>query len=146
MPALIDQPAVNAASRRAAAVRCLGELGLGAADLAAVTRRGFVSREIRGRGTAVYKLRFRRDGRQRAYYLGIDAGWVGRVQEALRELQQERQLELALSRLHRDAAKLLRDSKRSLAAPLAAAGIRFHGRAVRRPRTENSRRFDLDAQ
>ncbi len=146
MPALIDQPAVNAASRRAAAERCLAELGLGAAELAAVTRRGFISRDLRGRGTAVYKLRFRCDRRQRVDYLGTDAGWAGRVQEALREPQQERQLELALSRLHRYAAMLLRDSKRRLAAPLAAVGIRFHGRAVRRPRSKNSRRFDLDAQ
>jgi hypothetical protein len=134
MPALMEQPGIDSASRRAAAQRCLAEVGLSAADQAALTRRGFVSREIRGRGTAVYKLRFRRDGRQHVRYLGADAGGVRRVQEALRELQEDRRIELAASRLHHEAAKLLRESKRLLEEPLAAVGLRFHGRSLRRPR------------
>jgi hypothetical protein len=137
MPALIDQPGIDSALRRAAAQRCLAELGLGAADQAALARRGFISREIRGRGTAVYKLRFRRDGRQHVRYLGTDAGGVRRVQEAVRELQAERRIELDRGRLHRDAAKLLRDGKRRLEKPLAAVGLRFHGRSIRRPRNEH---------
>ena len=137
MPALMDQAGIDPASRRAAAQRCLAEFGVNAADQAALARRGFVSREIRGRGTTVFKLRFRRDGRQRVHYLGTDAGGVRRVQEALRELQEERRIELDMGRLHRDAAKLLRDGKRLLEEPLAAVGLRFHGRSIRRPRNEH---------
>jgi hypothetical protein len=137
MTSITNQPGVDTSARRETARRCLAELGLNAADQAALARRGFVSREIRGRGTAVYKLRFRRDGRQHVRYLGTDAGGVRRVQEAVRELQEERRIELDRGRLHRDAAKLLRDGKRRLEKPLAAVGLRFHGRSIRRPRNEH---------
>jgi hypothetical protein len=134
MMARNGQPSVDSAVRRESAERCLAELGLSAADQAALAREGFISRESRGRRMAVYKLRFRVDGRQRVQYLGTEAGKVRRIEEALRALQDDRRLELALGRLHHDVAQLLRKSKRRLAAPLAAAGYRFHGRAIRRPR------------
>ncbi len=134
MTSITNQPGVATSARREAAQRCLAELGLTAVDQAALARQGSISREVRGRRMAVYKLRFRVDGRQRVRYLGTEAGGVRRVEEALRVLQDDRRLELALGRLHHELAQLLRDSKRRLAAPLAAAGFRFHGRAIRRPR------------
>jgi hypothetical protein len=130
----MNQTSVDASARHEAAKRCLDELGLSASDQAALARQGFISREIRGSRSAIYKLRFRVDGRQRVRYLGTDASGIRRVQEALHELQEDRRLERALSRRHRDVAQLLRENKRRLAAPVAVAGFRFHGRAIRRPR------------
>ena len=134
MATITGQPSGDSAAPREAEQRCLTELGLTAADQAALARQGFISRESRGRRMAVYKLRFRVDGRQRVHYLGTEAGMVRRIEEALRALQDDRRLELALGQMHREVAVLLRKSKRRLAAPLAAAGYRFHGRAIRRPR------------
>jgi hypothetical protein len=134
MTSITNQPGVDTSARRETAQRCLAELGLSAADQAALSRQGFISREVRGRRSAVYKLRFRVGGRQRVRYLGTDAGGIRRVQEALHELQEDRRLELALGRLHHEVAQRLCDSKRRLAAPLVAAGFGFHGRAARRPR------------
>jgi hypothetical protein len=134
MTSITNQPGVDTSARRETAQRCLAEHGLSAADQAALARQGFISREIRGRRSAIYKLRFRVDGRQRVHYLGTDVGGVRRVEEALRELQEDRRLELALARSHHELAQLFRESRRRLAAPLAAAGFRFHGRAFRRPR------------
>jgi hypothetical protein len=134
MITLTGQSSGDSVAPREAAQRCLTELGLTAADQAALARQGFISREVRGRRMAVYKLRFRVDGRQRVHFLGTEAGRVRRIEEALRVLQDDRRLERTLGRLHREVAVLLRKSKRRLAASLAAAGYRFHGRAIRRPR------------
>ena len=112
----------------------LAELGLGPAEVAALKRQGFVSSEIRGQGEIVYKLRFRQDRRQRVKYLGADRDRALRLEQALRELQQCRRKALALGRLNREAAKLLRDGKRRVQPLLNSAGYRFHGRAIRRPR------------
>lgn len=115
----------------------LADLGLGAAERAALRRQGFVSLEFRGQGQIVFKLRFRLGGRQRVRYVGADADRACRVQQALFRWQQDRRRELALGRLSRDAASLLRDIKRRLEPHLNGAGLRFHGRAIRRPRGSN---------
>jgi hypothetical protein len=120
------------------AVKCLGELGLSAAEQAALARQGFVTRERRGQRSTIYKLRFRFAGRQRVRYLGTDPTAVDQVREALTVLQAKRQLELESKRLHREATELLRGSKLLLGGPLAAAGYRFHGLAVRQPRVRET--------
>jgi hypothetical protein len=112
----------------------LARLEFNAAELAALRRQGFVAREIRGKRTSVFKLRFRFGGRQRVRYLGTDADEAERIQNELNELQGGRRADLALGRLSRSAAQLLRDSKLRLEPWVQRAGLRFHGRAIRRPR------------
>jgi hypothetical protein len=112
----------------------LAELGLGSAEVAALKRQGFVSCEARGGGRIVYKLRFRLDHRQRVKCLGADEALARRVEETLSRLQHPRHKALALGRLTRETARLLRDGKRRIEPWLAAAGYRFHGQALRRPR------------
>jgi hypothetical protein len=135
---MIDQPRVDAGTRLKAARRYLASLGLSDADLAAVARQGSVNDERRSEHSVVYKLRYRREGRQRVLYLGSNAEAAERARQAISELQAERRIELAVGRLHREAAQLLREGKQRLAGPLAAAGFRFHGRAIRRLRRGQS--------
>jgi hypothetical protein len=112
------------------------ELGLAPEEIAEVARQGFISHEVRNKST-VYKLRYRRRGRQRVRYLGTDSVRVQAVQRALVNLQRRRKSELELRTLSRQAAELLRDSKRRLEPLLKTAGLRFHGRAIRRPRASS---------
>jgi hypothetical protein len=112
----------------------LAELGLDSADVAALRRQGFVSREVRGGGRIVYKLRFRLNRRQRVKCLGTDEELARRVEETLSRLQRPRRKTLVIGRLTRAAARLLRDGKRRIEPWLGAAGYRFHGQAIRRPR------------
>ncbi len=116
----------------------LAELGLGCAEVAALRRQGFVSREVRGGGRIVYKLRFRLDRRQRVKCLGADDELARQVEQTLSKLQHPRHKALAIGRLHREAARLLRDSKRRIEPWLGAAGYRFHGQALRRARRRKS--------
>ncbi len=132
--AMNDRSGADAGTRLEAARSLLAKLGLNASDLAAVARQGFVSRERRSEDSVVYKLRFRLEGRQRVCYAGATDEAAQRARQAVAELQAERRIELDIGRFHRETAQLLRDSKRQLAGPLAAAGFRFHGRAIRRPR------------
>jgi hypothetical protein len=113
----------------------LAELELDSADVAALRRQGFVSREVRGGGRIVYKLRFRLDRRQRVKCLGADEELARRVEETLSRLQRPRRKTLVIGRLTREAARLLRDGKRRIEPWLDAAGYRFHGQAIRRPRS-----------
>jgi hypothetical protein len=115
----------------------LARLELGAAELAALRRQGFVAREMRGKRTTVFKLRFRFGGRQRVRYLGTDPEQAERIQRELSELQSGRRADLALGRLHRAAAQMLRDSKQRLEPWMQQAGLRFHGGAIRRPRKQS---------
>jgi hypothetical protein len=130
--------AADAETRREAAQSYLASLGLCAADVAAVARQGFINRELRSEHSVVYKLRYRRDGRQRVRYLGANAEAAERARQAIAELQAERRIELAIGRLHREAAQLLREGKQRLAGPLAAAGFGFHGLTIRRPRSSET--------
>lgn len=112
----------------------LRALGLGPDEAAALRRQGFVSSETRDGGKFVFKLRFRLGGRQRVKHVGTDRAQARRLQQTLERLQQDRRRTLALGRLNREAAKLLRDTKRRVEPLLNLAGYRFHGRAIRRPR------------
>ncbi len=112
----------------------LRALGLGPAEAAALRRQGFVSSETRDGGKIVFKLRFRLGGRQRVKHIGTDGEHARRLQQTLERFQQDRRRTLALGRLNREAAKLLRDSKRRVEPLLNLAGYRFHGRSIRRPR------------
>lgn len=84
-----------------------------------------------------YKLRFRRAGKQHVRYIG---GSV-RAQEVsleLSQLQAELRLIRRLARLLPLARQLLRDAKKSTAPLVAAAGWKYHGQAIRRPRNQSS--------
>ena len=70
--------------------------------------------------------------------LGADDELARRIEETLTRLQRPRRKTLAIGRLHREAARLLRDSKRRIEPWLGAAGYRFHGQALRRPRRRKS--------
>lgn len=109
-------------------------LGLSTEEITSIRHQGFISREKRGRGTIVFKLRFRLDGRQRVKYLGTDAAQAALVQQELEKHQRGRQINQQLRELNRETAKLLRESKHRLEPFVAQAGLRFHGRAIRRPR------------
>jgi hypothetical protein len=102
-------------------------------DLAALRRQGFVAAERRGEHI-VYKLRFRRDGRQVVRYIGSDLAQAKAVQLELDYLQEERRNELKLARLTDATRRMLRESKKELASLLAKEGFAFHGYAIRRCR------------
>jgi hypothetical protein len=114
--------------------RLLANLGLTLDELAALRRQGFVIREPRRRGNAVFKLRFRLAGRQRVIYLGTDPEQAEAVERELAEWQHSRRQSLEFARAHRTVAHALRASKSRLEPLLEQAGYHFHGRAVRRRR------------
>ena len=110
----------------------LAELGLDSADVAALRGQGFVSREVRGGGRIVYKLRFRLDRRQRVMCLGADDELARRVTQTLSRLQRPRRKAMAIGRLHREAARLLPtasggSSPGSAPAAIASTDRRFGG-------------------
>jgi hypothetical protein len=109
-------------------------LGLIEVEIAGLARQGFVRSEERDGGVRVFKLRFRAEGRQRVKFLGRDAGQAAAIERALAELQATRRNELKLRRLNREAAKVLRESKRVLVPLVTQAGFRFHGLEIRKPR------------
>ncbi len=111
----------------------LGRLRLGAEELAALARQGFVCGEGRGPGLARYKLRFRCAGRQRVKYLGSDPARAGRVRQELGALQALSRLDRRLARGTRAANRALRAVKGRLG-PLLLPGYAFRGLAVRRKR------------
>jgi hypothetical protein len=117
------------------------ESGLLALDLspdamAAIARQGFISAERRGRRSRVYKLRFRLSGRQVVRYLGTDAGHAQAIQAALDAWQAKRRMELYLrSRLIQSRA-ITRSCKLRLEKYVAQGGLRFHGFAIRKPRSK----------
>ena len=112
-------------------------LGLGAEELTAVRRQGFVSRETRG-GSVIFKLRFRVAGRPRVKYLGCDEARAAEVQDVLDALQRVRNYDRGLRELSRQANGQLRKSKRQLEPLLKNKGWKFHGRAIRRVKRKRS--------
>lgn len=116
------------------ALAALLKLGLSPEELAALACQGFVAREQRSPGPPLHKLRFRLDGRQRVKSLGRDALLAARIQTALDGLQRGRRLQLVQRQLRRQAARALRSCKPQLAPALIAAGLKFHGWAIRKPR------------
>ena len=110
------------------------QLALGAAELAELKTQGFVSCERRSAQSLVYKLRFRMDGRQRTRYLGADVARATQVSQYLAQLQALRRANDRLRAVNRLAATQLRAGKQQLEPLVRQAGLRFHGRIIRRPR------------
>lgn len=75
--------------------------------------------------------------RQRVKYLGTDPHLVAEIQTELNDLQAIHQRNRQLRQLDAEARVLLRETKQRLLAPLEQAGLKFHGRAIRRPRIRN---------
>jgi hypothetical protein len=116
------------------APRCLADLRLTSEDLAALTRQGFVAEELRGQRGPLFKLRFRRQGKQRVRYVGQDPDSARQIQQELANLQAGRRQEQELARLNAKARRLLRETKASLTETVEASGHHFHGQALRRRR------------
>ena len=75
-------------------VRTLADLKLSASHRAALAVQGSVARELRA-GNAVFKLRFRADGRQSARYLTTDPRVAATIAAELSRLQAKRRFESA---------------------------------------------------
>ncbi len=110
--------------------QALTQLRLTPGDFALLRRQGFVSCERRG-ARQVFKLRFRREGRQVVRRIGSDPAVAAEVRRELEALQVQRRRRREFRRLARLGRQALRDSKRVLAPVLAQDGFYFHGLAVR---------------
>jgi hypothetical protein len=111
----------------------LRRLGLDETGLGALARQGFVSVDRRNE-RCYHKLRFRRHGCQVIRYIGAEAE-ADIVRKELAALQAERRVHRALALLEKEARRLRRESRRQLTPLVAAAGLKFHGRDLRRPRS-----------
>jgi hypothetical protein len=119
--------------------QALAQLRLTPGDFALLRRQGFVSCERRG-ARQVFKVRFRREGRQVVWRIGSDPAFAAEVRRELEALQVQRRRTREFRRLARLGRQALRDSKRVLAPVLAQDGFYFHGLAVRlrrRPKTSS---------
>lgn len=112
----------------------LNKLGLSVAEITSLGRQGHVTREVRGRRTTVFKLRYRFGGRQQVRYLGCDSSRAAQIEEELSELQRRTKSLRSLRALRRAARRTLRATKRRLTPLVQEAGYSFHGLAIRRPR------------
>lgn len=110
----------------------LAKLHLTGADLGTLAHQGFVSEERRQDRT-YYKLRFRSAGRQVVRYVG-GATAAAAIEAELQQLRAGRRCQRELAELDRVTRRMLRESKAQLEPLLASRGLRFHGRAIRRPR------------
>lgn len=115
----------------------LQALGLEAKEIASLRRKGTITQERRGRDTIIFKLRFRIAARQRVKYLGTDRHVVEQIRAELNDLQAAHRRSRRLRRLDAQARTLMRDTKLRLENRLEQAGLKFHGRAIRRPRNRN---------
>jgi hypothetical protein len=113
----------------------LATLRLNAEQIVALAKQGSVCAEVRSNGRVYYKLRFRWDGRQQVRYLGNVPEFIEQVKAEMERLQQRTRLRRELRQLTRAARQKLRASKSRLGPLLGDAGFRFHGLAVRRPRS-----------
>ena len=109
----------------------LADLGLSGEDLACLARQGCVTAEFRGQSGPYYKLRWRRDGRQRVLYLGRDSTRAEEVRAALEisrmPLRRARRLSLQMKKARRGLQEV-----RNMVAPLLAVhGLHYHGYAAR---------------
>jgi hypothetical protein len=133
-PALPQRDPVSAADLPASVPAItssrLGQLRLTPEDLCALRRQGWIQREWRG-NRQVYKLRFRRGGKQIVRYLG-DAEIARQVGAELAVLQKAHRACRRLRRIAETARDMLRTSKKDLLPLLARNGYRFHGLAIRR--------------
>ena len=115
----------------------IATLGLSAEEIDALRHQGFVCRDVRGRGRSYGKLRFRFNGKQRVKYLGADEAFVRRVEQELLAMQGTSQLNRMLACLTREAKQMLQSVKPKVESALNDQGFVFHGRAVRKLRTDN---------
>lgn len=128
-----DQPL---AQTEGGALQALGfqALGFHAAEIAALKQNGIITAERRGRDTVIFKLRYRLAARQHVKYLGTDRRWVEQIRTELSDLQAAPRRSRRLRQLDAQARALLRATKLQLEAPLQQAGLKFHGRVIRRAR------------
>ena len=115
----------------------LERIGLNDEEIAALRQKGTITQERRGRDTVIFKLRYRIAARQHVKYLGTNRRFVEQIRAELNDLQAAHRRHRRLRRLETQARTLLQDTKLRLEAPLKQAGLKFHGRAIRRPRNQN---------
>src|SRR5947208_9939203 len=120
MALLVTHAAGSAAAAQEGPV--LDDLRLSRGDFQALTRQGFVSAESRRGRRPVYKLRWRRGGKQQVRYLGQDPARAEEVRLELEALQFRRRCARYVIRLMGAARPHLRRAKRLLAAHAAAHG------------------------
>jgi hypothetical protein len=114
----------------------LQALPIGSAERRALEQQGFVAAEYRDGKGPYFKLKFRVAGRQRVLYLGADATFVDRIRRELAQLQAARRADRKLARLTKEAHGVVRRSKQQLEMHLRRAGLKFHGRAIRRSKDD----------
>ena len=103
----------------------------------ALAKQGFVSAERRGPNCTVYKLRFRRDGRQQVRYLGTSTELATAVEQELEKLQQTVRQNQQMFELYEAMRKQLAEVKVTLRPLLLSKGFSFHGFSVRKTRRTN---------
>lgn len=119
----------------------LRRVGLGDAELTAISRQGYVQRDRRLGGNSYWRLRFRFQQRMRTVYLGNDERIVAECRRELIELQAPKQRSRQLARSVRDGKRALRKAKARLEPLLGELGFHYHGdriRRIRNPRAELS--------
>jgi hypothetical protein len=126
-----DQPIAQTAGG------ALQALGFHTEAIAALRQNGTITSERRGRNTVIFKLRYRLAARQHVKYLGTYQRLVEQIHTELGDLQAARRRSRRLRRLDGEARALLRAAKLQLEAPLEQAGLKFHGRAIRRLRNRS---------
>lgn len=135
MEATPDVDAIANADAEVEPFSTLRRLGLGCAELKVLRRKGYLTQDDRGHGHGGYwRLRFRRDGRARAVYLGRDEALVEQVRRELDELQHEHQENRQIAKLTVQGNKALRAAKLRLEPVLQQLGFHYHGDVVRRKR------------
>jgi hypothetical protein len=120
----------------------LVDLGLSAAEQAALARQGFIAPEYRHQKGPYYRLHFRLDGRQTTRYLGCDSTVIPTLRAELADLQRLTHLDRELGQRCRQARRLLRATKKRLAPDLQRAGYHYHGLDIRRRRGLSARPLD----
>jgi len=117
----------------------LASLGLASEDIAAIADQGFISPDRRGDRT-YFKLRFRRNGRQRVRYIGGAARAIA-VAAELKALQGDLQLRRRMAVLTRSVTSALRTAREKLQPLAESHGYYFHGHALRRRRNTTNKQF-----
>jgi hypothetical protein len=131
-----NRPAVPAFD--AARFPVLARLRLTTEDAQALARQGFVSSETRSQ-RKVFRLRYRRDGRQHVRCIP-SAATARQVQAELVQLQAPVRRRRRLARLARESAAAVRDAIERIKPVLASNGYHLYGREVRKHRKQNYRR------
>jgi hypothetical protein len=130
-------PSANRPPGAETAERFFRRIGLRSVDVAALKRSGTITQETRGRGTVIYKLRYRREGRQVVKYLGVDRSFVRHVGEQLALLQVPARRRRRLRRVAAETRSVLHDVRARVRSTLQEAGFTFHGLTIRRSRSSD---------